>query len=128
MKGGDFMIVSLDFSSETPIYMQIRNQIVIGIGKGLISPGEKLPTTRALAKEAGINTMTVNKAYQLLKKEGHIISDGRNGVVVCKPENSSGFLPSLQSSLELLIYEAKANGISEKAFLSLCSQIYTNEK
>lgn len=122
------MIVSLDFSSETPIYMQIRNQIVIGIGKGLISPGEKLPTTRALAKEAGINTMTVNKAYQLLKKEGHIISDGRNGVVVCKPENSSGFLPLLQSSLELLIYEAKANGISEKAFLSLCSQIYTNEK
>lgn len=36
------MIIELDMSSDTPIYVQLRNQIVKGIGKGEIQPGEKL--------------------------------------------------------------------------------------
>ena len=43
------MIIELDMSSDTPIYVQLRNQIVKGIGKGEIQPGEKLPTVRQLA-------------------------------------------------------------------------------
>ena len=58
------MIIELDMSSDTPIYVQLRNQIVKGIGKGEIQPGEKLPTVRQLAADAGVNTMTVNKTYQ----------------------------------------------------------------
>ena len=54
------MIIELDMSSDTPIYVQLRNQIVKGIGKGEIQPGEKLPTVRQLAADAGVNTMTVN--------------------------------------------------------------------
>lgn len=42
------MIIELDMSSDTPIYVQLRNQIVKGIGKGEIQPGEKLPTVRQL--------------------------------------------------------------------------------
>ena len=58
------MIIELDMSSSTPIYVQLRNQIVKGIGKGELKTGEKLPTVRQLASDAGVNTMTVNKAYQ----------------------------------------------------------------
>lgn len=61
------MIIELDMSSSTPIYVQLRNQIVKGIGKGELKTGEKLPTVRQLASDAGVNTMTVNKAYQILK-------------------------------------------------------------
>lgn len=64
------MIIELDMSSSTPIYVQLRNQIVKGIGKGELNTGEKLPTVRQLASDAGVNTMTVNKAYQILKNEG----------------------------------------------------------
>ena len=56
------MILALDFSSDVPIYMQIRNQIVMGISEGKLAPGDKLPTIRNLAAESGINSMTVNKA------------------------------------------------------------------
>mgnify|MGYP000092738006 len=56
------MIIELDMSSSTPIYVQLRNQIVKGIGKGELKTGEKLPTVRQLASDAGVNTMTVNKA------------------------------------------------------------------
>ena len=61
------MIIELDMSSSTPIYVQLRNQIVKGIGKGELKTGEKLPTIRQLASDAGVNTMTVNKAYQILE-------------------------------------------------------------
>ena len=71
------MIIELDMSSSTPIYVQLRNQIVKGIGKGELKTGEKLPTVRQLASDAGVNTMTVNKAYQILKNEGFIVqTDG----------------------------------------------------
>ena len=64
------MVIELDFASDTPIYVQLRNQIVKGIGKGELKAGEKLPTVRQLASDAGVNTMTVNKTYQILKAEG----------------------------------------------------------
>ena len=66
------MIIRINELSDIPIYMQIRNQIVIGIAEDKLKPGEKLPTIRALAEESGINMMTVSKAYQLLKQEGYI--------------------------------------------------------
>ena len=71
------MIIELDFSSDTPIYVQLRNQIVKGIGKGELKAGEKLPTVRQLANDAGVNTMTVNKTYQILKSEGYMRTDRR---------------------------------------------------
>ena len=40
------MIIELDMSSDIPIYVQLRNQIVKGIGKGELKADEKLPTVR----------------------------------------------------------------------------------
>lgn len=78
------MVISINEASEVPIYQQIRNQIVLGISDGRLKPGEQLPTVRALAGEIGINSMTVNKAYALLKQEGYIYTDRRNGAHVRK--------------------------------------------
>ena len=64
------MVLVIDDSSDIPIYQQLRNQIVMGISDGRLKPGEQLPTVRALAEEIGVNAMTVNKAYRLLKQEG----------------------------------------------------------
>lgn len=79
------MVIELDMDSSTPIYVQLRNQIVKGIGKGELAAGEKLPTVRQLAEDAGVNTMTVNKTYQILKVEGYIKIDRRLGA--CVSEN-----------------------------------------
>lgn len=38
------MIINLNFESEVPIYLQLRNEIVIGIGKGEFIQGESIPT------------------------------------------------------------------------------------
>lgn len=119
------MLLSLDFSSDVPIYLQIRNQIVVGISNDILVPGEKLPTVRSLALETGINTMTVNKAYQLLKQEGYIIADRRNGAKVNPVFTHSKKLPEKAlAALEVVASEAKLNGFSENEFMDLCKQLY----
>ena len=67
------MILKLDMNSTVPIYVQLRNQIVMGIGHGELKEGERLPTVRQLASDAGVNTMTVNKTYQILS--GRVYTD-----------------------------------------------------
>ena len=124
------MLLQLDFSGDVPIYMQIRNQIILGIAGGQLAPGEKLPTIRALADETGINMMTVNKAYQLLKQEGYISADRRSGAVVTAgPEGAGADGPAaipdkLKAQLRLLISEARLKGLTKEAFLALSGSLY----
>ena len=119
------MILRLDFSSDVPIYLQIRNQIVLGISKGLLSPGERLPTIRAMADESGVNMMTVNKAYQLLKQEGYIMTDRRNGASVSgTPKQMSGLSDKSKEALRVILSEAHVNGMSKQDFLELCESLF----
>ena len=123
------MLLALDFTDDVPIYMQIRNQIVMGIADGRLAAGEKLPTIRALANESGINMMTANKAYAILKQEGFIQIDRRSGVQVREEIKASGAITErTKQSLKLLISEAKLNGTTERDLLALCSQIYRCEE
>ena len=62
------MYIQLDFESEIPIYEQLKDEIIMGIAKKQLLPGERLPSVRALASDIGINLHTVNKAYQQLKQ------------------------------------------------------------
>lgn len=109
------MIIKINLQSEDPLYLQLRNEIVKGIGRGDLSPGESLPTVRQMANDLGINTMTVSKAYQLLKAEGFLETDRRNGTTVCDPEASysqnKDFSKKLEEELELLSAEASFHGI-----------------
>ena len=117
------MLLQLDFSNETPIYLQIRNQIVLGIANGSLAAGDKLPAIRTLADESGINMMTVNKAYQLLKQEGYISTDRRSGAVVAG-QRQAGLEGKALQSLRLLVSEAKLSGLTREEMLLLCAQVY----
>ena len=57
------MILEIDFNSDEALYIQLRNQIVIGIATSQLSAGDSLPSVRQLADRVGINMHTVNKAY-----------------------------------------------------------------
>lgn len=125
----EHMVIELDMESEVPIYVQLRNQIVKGIGKGELKAQEKLPTVRQLAAEAGVNTMTVNKAYQILKAEGYIKIDRRHGAVVADVVDMDlQFREKLEAELELLSAEASITGMEKAEFLKLCDGIYSKMK
>lgn len=123
------MIIELDMNSSTPIYVQLRNQIVMGIGRGELKLGESLPTVRQLAQDIGVNTMTVNKAYQILKTEGYIKTDRRHGAIVSDNiDMDIVFREKLENELELLLAEAAINGMDKRDFLSMCNEIYSKIK
>ena len=118
------MLLQLDFSGRLPIYMQIRNQIVLGIASGELAPGEKLPTIRALAEQSGVNMMTVSKAYSLLKQEGSITADRRGGTVVSGSPGAGELSTRYRGALRIIAAEARLAGMDEDGFLALCRDIY----
>lgn len=113
------MILRFDFSSDTPIYMQIRNQIVIGIAEGQLKQGEKLPTVRALAEESGINVMTVSKAYNLLKQEGYIVTDRRKGATVAFKSGTPQVKEETINALRLSLSELRLAGMNKQQITQL---------
>ena len=127
-KRDDSMLLHLDFNSEIPIYVQIRNQIVLGIAEGKLLTGEKLPTIRALSEECGINMMTVSKAYQLLKQEGYIHTDRRSGATVCQPESHTGPKPETIAGLKLRLSELRLAGMNKEEALELCQKLGSVKK
>ncbi len=122
------MIIRINELSDVPIYMQIRNQIVMGISSGELEGGEQLPTVRALAMEMGINTMTVSKAYQLLKTEGYIMTDRKNGARIRTSIKQQGSISdSNKTELKRIVSECRLSGVSKADLLSLIDEYYGTE-
>ena len=121
------MILKFDFKSAVPIYMQLRNQIVIGIADGSLKPGEHLPSVRALADESGINAMTVSKSYQLLKQEGYINTDRRRGTTVCEKNTAPELPGDTVERLRLCISELRFAGFKNEDISTLCRNLCEEE-
>ena len=83
------MLIEIDFQSDEAIYMQLRNQIVLGIATSMLQEGDTLPSVRQLADDIGINMHTVNKAYSVLRQEGFVTIDRRRGAVVALDDNKA---------------------------------------
>src|SRR5699024_2292785 len=121
------MYIQLDFESEVPIYEQLKNEIIIGISKKQLLPGERLPSVRALAGDIGINLHTVNKAYQQLKQEGFLLIHRQRGVVVNPdgaPKADEQYEKKLKDTLRPLIADSVCRGMSKAKYLELCEAIY----
>ena len=112
------MLFRLDFQSAVPIYRQIRDQVVLAVAQGELTPGERLPTTRALAEDAGVNVMTVSKAYQLLKAEGYLVTDRRAGAVVCTPPGKAALSEEQTARL------ARLAGLTLDDFVAACKAAF----
>ncbi|GGD87802.1 GntR family transcriptional regulator [Paenibacillus nasutitermitis] len=121
------MFIELDLQSETPIYTQIAEQLIEGIARGQLKPGEPLPSVRSLASDLGINLHTVNKAYQTLKQDGFLQVHRKQGVVV-QPDTMPGvtaeFTAKLRQQFRALSAEAIVRGMTESEFLKLAQEVY----
>ena len=117
------MLLSIAFDSDTPIYTQIYEQLIIGMASGQLEAGESLPSVRALAAEIGVNLHTVNKAYAMLRDEGYILMDRRRGAVVATPP-AADMTDILSDRLRPIAAQAVAKGMPEPAFLDICKAIF----
>lgn len=122
------MIIRIEFDSDIPIYEQLKRQIIIGIAKGNLNPGDRLPSIRQMGEDLGINLHTVRKTYNILKDEGYVSMDRRNGAEIRKTfdDGMKEFEEYVNSNLEVLIADSKNRGINKESFLKLCSSYYEN--
>ena len=93
------MLIEIDFNSSEAIYVQLQNQIIMGIATDMIREGDTLPSVRQLADTVGINMHTVNKAYSILRQEGFIQLDRRRGAVVAMMRTSDRQMLKLREKL-----------------------------
>jgi DNA-binding transcriptional regulator YhcF (GntR family) len=73
---------------ESPAH-QIYACVARGIQDGLLPPGTRLPTVRALAQEAGVAVNTVAKAFRRLSEAGLVITRGRAGTVIAPRDTAT---------------------------------------
>ncbi|MGN0160644.1 MAG: GntR family transcriptional regulator [Lachnospiraceae bacterium] len=106
------MYVTIDFNSDEAIYVQLMNQIIMGIALSEYHEGDTLPSVRQLADTVGVNMHTVNKAYNILRQEGYIKLDRRKGAVIAVDLDKLEAMNSMTKELRMVIAKALCKNIS----------------
>jgi len=122
------MLLEIDFNSNSPIYKQIRDQIIIGIAEGLLKKDENLPSVRQLSTRLGINMHTVNKAYKMLEQEGWIGINKKRGTFINTKfgGNKDVFLERFEENIKPLLAEAEILNIKKETVLECIDKIMLN--
>ncbi|SFC41675.1 GntR family transcriptional regulator [Butyrivibrio sp. YAB3001] len=120
------MIIEIDFNSDEAIYVQLCNQIILGIATSQFREGEQLPSVRQLAETIGINMHTVNKAYSILQQDGFVKIDRRRGAIIAIDINKLQALKEARSELAVVLARAICKGISRDEIHGLVDQLYDN--
>lgn len=118
------MIIEIDFNSDEALYLQLRNQIIMGIATAQFREGDSLPSVRQLADTIGINMHTVNKAYTVLKQEGYVKVDRRKGAVIAIDVDRMRTLEELKKELQVILAKSSCKNISREEIHQLIDEIY----
>ena len=118
------MIIEIDFNSDEALYLQLRNQIILGIATSRFQEGEQLPSVRQLADAIGINMHTVNKAYAVLKQEGFVKVDRRRGAVIAIDTDRAETIRELRKELKVILAKVSCKNISREEVHALIDEIY----
>ena len=118
------MIVEIDFNSEEALYIQLINQIIIGIATDQIREGDTLPSVRQLADNIGINMHTVNKAYSVLKQEGFLRVDRRRGAVIALDTDKMRTISEMRRDLSVILARGVCKNVSRYEVHYLVDSIY----
>lgn len=118
------MIIEVDFNSDEAIYVQLCNQIILGIATSVIREGDSLPSVRQLADTIGVNMHTVNKAYSVLKREGYISLDKRRGAVIAIDADKLEQLEEMRRELRIVLARGCCKNISREEVHDLVDEIF----
>ena len=118
------MYLEIDFSSDEAFYVQLCNQIIIGIATSRLREGDTLPSVRQLADEVGINMPTVNKAYTLLQQEGYIRLDRRSGAVIAVDMDKLKAMEEMKRELSVILAKGSCKNVTREEAHELIDEIY----
>ena len=118
------MLIEVDFNSDEAIYVQLCNQIILGIATSVIREGDSLPSVRQLADMIWVNMHTVNKAYSVLKREGYTSLDKRRGAVISLDIDKMEQLEEMRNQLRIVLARGCCKNISRQEVHNLVDEIF----
>ena len=118
------IMIEIDFNSDEAIYMQLRNQIIMGIALSSIQDGDTLPSVRKLSEQIGVNMHTVNKAYSVLKQEGFLRVDRRRGAVIALDTDKMRTISEMRRDLSVILARGVCKNVSREEVHNLVDSIY----
>lgn len=117
-------MLTVNFSSRTPVYQQLYDDVIRLVSLGILKSDTKLPPVRILATELGINPNTVQKAYKMLEKDGYIYSTvGRGSFVSNKLDQNQAEKIQAKNDLKESIDKAYKKGITKDEMIELVDEI-----
>ena len=117
-------MIELDFNSDEALYIQLHDQIIVGIPTTRWKEGDALPSVRQLAERIGINMHTVNKAYTILKQEGYVKVDSRKGAVIAVNIDKMQAVAEMKKELRVLLAKGSCKNVSREEVHALIDEIY----
>lgn len=118
------MVIEIDFNSNEAIYIQLMNQIILGIATSRLQEGDPLPSVRQLADTVGINMHTVNKAYSLLRQEGFVTIDRRRGAVIAVDADRLKAMEELKQNLVVALARGCCRNVTREDVHRLIDEIF----
>lgn len=118
------MLIEIDFNSDEAIYMQVTNQIIMGIATSRLREGDALPSVRQMAETIGINMHTVNKAYSLLRQEGFVTIDRRRGAIISIDVNKIKALEEMKGNLTVALARGCCKSVTREEVHQLIDEIF----
>lgn len=118
-------MIIIDQRSRTPVYEQIKEQILNLINTGELKPDDKLPSIRQLASDLNLNVNTVKRAFQELEAERVTYSLLGKGVFVSPTAiNNRIVTDNAEKELLRVLVSSKAKGISLQRVVELAEKTY----
>ena len=122
------MLIKIDFNSDEAIYIQLCNQIIMGIATDQLKVGETLPSVRQMADTIGINMHTVNKEYAVLKQEGFLSIDRIRGAVIAIDVDKIRAREEMKQELLVVLAKGCCKNITRDEVHALIDEIFEEYK
>lgn len=120
-------MIIIDYSARTPIFEQIKEQIIFLIQKGALKSDDKLPSIRSLASELGVNVNTVKRAFSDLEESGVVYSEAGRGVFISENAvNNKAVKKEAEEAVLLAVRAACSKGMKREEVNALIDLIYKN--
>ena len=109
-------MIHLDYRDSRPIYEQVKDGLRRLMVTGVLAPGDKLPSVRAMASQLSINPNTIQRAYAELEAEGYVVSVTGKGCFVAEGDTRRA---ELTGKLKPLLEELKNLGMTREELVQL---------
>lgn len=127
---GGSLLIRIDPGDGLPIYRQIVEQVKAAIAAGVLSPGDRLPSHRDLARDLVVAPLTVSRAYELLEREGFLATARGKGTFVTPGSADAGAeaARALRGRADALVRQAMALGLSRREVLAALQDAWREGK